>query len=197
MNNWLILVPFLAAALGWLIHGFVIKLIFKPVSLGPLQIKGLIPAHRQALAEGIGQYAAQNLSMDMLTSKIADPALLARLTPVIESHIDHFLKEKLTAELPMISMFIGDKTIGKVKGALMSEIEELLPTLLKNYAANLADEVDIRKIVSEKLASIDPKTLETIVIEKAAGQIRQFKMLGAVVGFLGGLLQLALTALLA
>ena len=51
----------------------------------------------------------------------------------------------------MISMFIGEKTIGSLKAAFMTELQELFPILMQQYAAQLQKELDLEKIVTEKV----------------------------------------------
>jgi hypothetical protein len=48
-----------------------------------------------------------------------------------------FLRIKLKDEMPMLSMFIGDKTITSLKKFFMQEIEILFPQVMKQFAANL------------------------------------------------------------
>jgi hypothetical protein len=51
--------------------------------------------------------------------------------------LDLFFREKLTAKMPMISMFIGDKTIEELKAVFMEELELLFPELMNSYSGNL------------------------------------------------------------
>jgi hypothetical protein len=59
------------------------------------------------------------------------------LKPVIHEKLDLFFREKLTAKMPMISMFIGDKTIEELKAVFMEELELLFPELMNSYSGNL------------------------------------------------------------
>lgn len=76
-----------------------------------------------------------------IQKKIIDPDNIKKMMPMIEEHIDHFLKVKLAKEMPMIGMFIGDKTITQLKTVFMAELEELFPVVMKNYMKSLQNEL--------------------------------------------------------
>jgi uncharacterized membrane protein YheB (UPF0754 family) len=111
-------------------------------------------------------------------------------------HVDKFLNEKLPAEMPVISMFIGDKTISKFKGVFMAELNTLFPDLMKQYVSNLKNEVNFGKIVSEKIAAFPTDKLENLLIQLFNKELRLFKMAGALLGFLIGILQIGLSILI-
>ena len=48
--------------------------------------------------------------------------------PMIEDHVDEFLRHKLGKEMPCLSLFIGDKTIKHSKWIFMQELEDAFPS---------------------------------------------------------------------
>src|SRR5258705_1839549 len=119
---------------GWFVIWLSIKLLFrphKPISLGGLKIQGIIPANQELIAEKIGRLVSNELfSLASLQEKVADPENFNSLKPEIETHIDHFLREKLKDTFPMLSMLIGNKTINQLKSAFLLELETLFPVLM-------------------------------------------------------------------
>ncbi len=93
----------------------------------------------------------------------------------------------------MISMFIGDKTIGQLKTVFMKELEELFPVIMKNYVANLRHDLDLERIVVEKIASFSADRLENMLNEFLTKEFRFVEIIGAALGFLIGLLQILFT----
>lgn len=59
------------------------------------------------------------------------------MQPVINDKLDDFFRHKLTAKLPMISMFIGEKTIEELKNVFMEELALLFPLLISEFSAHL------------------------------------------------------------
>jgi uncharacterized membrane protein YheB (UPF0754 family) len=90
-------------------------------------------------------------------------------------------------------MFIGDKTINQMKGFFMAELEALFPTLMKNYMKNLQSELDLEKIVTEKVAGFSSDKLEDILKSIMAREFRFVEILGGVVGLLIGMIQVLIT----
>jgi uncharacterized membrane protein YheB (UPF0754 family) len=109
--------------------------------------------------------------------------------------VDGFLRTRLSAEMPMISMFIGDKTINKLKDALMKEIESLFPPVMKQYAANLKTELDLEQIVIKKVSGFSSDKLEEILYQIMSKEFRFVEIIGAVIGFIIGALQVLITVL--
>lgn len=115
--------------------------------------------------------------------------------PVVENHIDQFLRHKLADEMPIISMFIGENTIQQLKGTFMKELETLFPLIMQRYMGNLQKDLDLERIVIEKVASFSTDKLELILTSIMSREFRFIERLGAILGFIIGLLQVLLTLL--
>jgi uncharacterized membrane protein YheB (UPF0754 family) len=92
-------------------------------------------------------------------------------------------------------MFIGDKTIQELKGHFMSELESMFPDLMQRYMKNLQSELDLEKIVVEKVSGFSSDKLEEILMSIMSKEFRFVEIIGGILGFLIGLLQVALTLL--
>lgn len=196
MGFYLWIVPIISALIGWLINHLLIRLFFHPLvpkTISGFRFQGLIPKYRMDIAEKIGLYVSEKIfSFNELEQKIINPANITKVLPFIEAHIDEFLKVKLGKEMPFLSMFIGTKTISSLKKTFMEELMILFPLVMKNYADNLRNEFDIKKIIKEKIENIDLHKLEFQFYKSGSKQIRNFKILGAATGFLIGVLQVIL-----
>ena len=79
------------------------------------------------------------------------------MQPVINDNLDNFFRHKLSAKLPMISMFIGDKTIEELKAVFMEELALLFPLLINEFSAHLNKDLQqqwaqkFRSIVQQKI----------------------------------------------
>ncbi|MEJ0101121.1 MAG: DUF445 domain-containing protein [Bacteroidota bacterium] len=156
--------------------------------------QGVIPKQQQPMAEKIGRLAAEDIfSFDSIEQKISDPRNIEKIMPVIDQHVEDFLRVKLGKEMPMISMFIGDKTIATMKKIFMQELETLFPQVMKSYAANLKSEIRLEKMVTDKIAGFPMDKLETIFYQQLSKEIKIIKLTGAAAGFLIGIIQILLT----
>lgn len=184
---------FLSAFTGWVTTWIAIKMLFhprNPVNIFGFKLQGIFPKNQQLIAQKLGQVVSKEfLSFAEIEAKVINPENLQMLKPEIEKHIDSFLREKLTTLFPMLSMFIGDKTINQLKSAFLTELENLFPILMKSYMNKLEKDLDLEKIVTEKVAGFSSQKLEDILNQITKKEFQFLEVVGGVFGLLIGLLQ--------
>ncbi len=197
MNYWLILIPIISAFIGWVTNWVAIKMLFhprEPKRILGITFQGIFPKRQKQFAEKLGKLiSAEFLSFRDIEEKISSPENLKKIMPLIENHIDDFLRNRLGQEMPAISMFIGDKTIAKLKGAFMTEIETLFPQVMRQYAANLKEELDLEQIVVKKVSSFSSDKLEEVLYQIMSKEFRFVEIIGAIIGFIIGFVQVLIT----
>jgi uncharacterized membrane protein YheB (UPF0754 family) len=197
MNYWLFLIPIISAFIGWVTNWVAIKMLFHPripKKILGITFQGIFPKRQQQFAEKLGKLvSAEFLSFSDIEQKISDPGNLKRIMPMIENHVDDFLRIKLKDEMPVLSMFIGDKTITSLKKVFMQEIEILFPQVMKQFAGNLKNELDLENIVIEKVASFSSDKLEDVLYQIMSKEFRFVEIIGAVIGFIIGVVQVVIT----
>jgi uncharacterized membrane protein YheB (UPF0754 family) len=197
MNYTLILIPVISAFIGWVTNWVAIKMLFhprQPIKFLGLTIQGIFPKRQEQFAVRLGKLVSQELlSFEDIASKITDTKNIDAVIPMLETRIDSFLRVKLSESFPMISMFIGDKTIDKLKLIFVEELRSTLPDLINNYIGHLKEELDMERIVTEKVKAFSSDKLEEIIYNVMAKELRFVEILGGVLGFLIGLLQAGIT----
>jgi uncharacterized membrane protein YheB (UPF0754 family) len=193
----LFLIPVISAFIGWITNWIAIKMLFHPKQprrfLG-ITIQGIFPKRQKHIAQKLGSIVANDLlQVHEITANITQEENLKSLTPFIETHIDGFLKTKLKEKLPIVSMFVGDNMLQKIKEGLMEEIEVLLPQLITQYADQLEEKLDIQSMVAEKITNFSSDKLETMLVSILQKEFRFIELIGAVLGFMIGLIQVLLT----
>ncbi len=199
MSFWLLLIPLISAFIGWFTNWIAIKMLFHPKEpkriLG-LTFHGIFPKRQQQFAEKLGKLVSNELlSFEDIEKKITNKENVDKILPEIEAHIDHFLRTRLSTTFPMLSMFIGDKTINQMKGAFMTELELIFPAVLKNYMGNLQKDLDLEKIVTAKVQGFSSDKLESILNDIMKKEFKFVEIIGGVLGFIIGLLQVVITVL--
>ncbi len=178
---------------GWVTTWLAIKLLFhprKPVNILGLKLQGIFPKNQPLIAQKLGQVVSRELlSFAEIEEKVTNTDNLKKLKPEIEKHVDIFLRERLKEAFPMLSMFIGEKTINQLKAAFLMELESLFPVLMKSYMNKLEADLDLEKIVTEKVAGFSSDKLEDILNQITKKEFKFLELVGAVFGFLIGLLQ--------
>ena len=191
--------PFIAAFTGWFTTWIAIYMLFhprKPINFLGITIQGIFPKRQKQVAAKLGSMVAQELiHFDEIALLLKDPQQLQNLTPTIEKHLDSFLHVKLKEKLPVISVFVGEGTLQKIKDGMLEEIELLLPEIITQYTDSLSKKVDIEKMVTEKVSNFSSDKLEEILLSVMKKEFRFSELIGAVLGFVIGLIQMGLSVL--
>jgi uncharacterized membrane protein YheB (UPF0754 family) len=200
MNWWLYTIPFISAFIHWLTIWMALKLLFhprKPKKIFWFTLQGVFPKKQQQIAENLGRIVGQELlSFADIEKTITNPDNIKKILPLAEEHIDNFLRHKLKQSMPVIGMFIGDKTINQLKTVFMQELEDLFPVIMKNYVSNIKNELDLEMIVVEKIANFSSDKLEEMLNQILTKEFRFVEVIGAALGFFIGLLQIFMNLLL-
>ena len=126
------LIPILVGAFGWCLVWAI----------------GIVPFKWRYLSDKwLGQIDLTEL-LPLLTKN--DP--FDALKPMINEKLDDFFRHKLSAKLPMISMFIGEKTIEELKEVFMEELALLFPLLISEFSVHLNK--DLHTQWDQKLSNI-------------------------------------------
>jgi uncharacterized membrane protein YheB (UPF0754 family) len=200
MTWWLYTIPFISAFIHWLTIWMALKLLFhprQPKKILGFTLHGVFPKRQRQIAESLGRIVGQELlSFDDIEQTITNPANVQRILPLAEAHIDNFLRVRLKESMPMIGMFIGDKTINQLKEVFMKELADLFPVIMKNYVAHLKDDLDLERIVVDKIANFSSDKLETMLNDILTKEFRFVEVIGAALGFFIGVVQILLTLLI-
>ncbi len=199
MNAWLITIPLISAFIGYFTNWIAIKMLFhprQPIKVLGMSFQGIFPKRQEQFGEKLAKLVSEQfLSFADIEARIADPSNLDKILPIVDKHMDVFLHAKLPKAFPMISMFIGEKTIGTLKAAFMAELQELFPQLMQNYVGLLKTELDLEHLVKEKVTSFSSDKLETFLYQIMSKEFRSIGILTGILGFLIGLVQVGIMLL--
>ena len=194
MNYWLLLIPLLTAVCGWLIIFIIQKSLFNPVlplNVLGFKLQGVFPKNRQAIIERLADFAASSFSSSAdIDEKIKDPKYFAAVKPLIEAHMDDFLRHRLKDQMPMIGMLIGDKTIESLKLIFIKEIEDLFPRIMQQFSRELRNEPGTGKLIVDTMSHIDPARLEAAMSGGLHKIFQKAYILAILSGLLIGIIQL-------
>jgi uncharacterized membrane protein YheB (UPF0754 family) len=184
---------------GWVTTWIAIKMLFhprNPIKILGYTLQGIFPKNQRLIAEKLGQVVGKELlSFDVIEQKVTNPENLQKLKPAIEEHIDNFLNNKLKEVFPMLSMFMGEKTTTQLKAAFLMELEILFPILMKTYMNKLQDDLDLEKIVTEKVAAFSSEKLEDILLQITKKEFKFLEFIGGFFGLLIGIIQILIAFL--
>ena len=190
--------PIIAALTGWITNFIAVKMLFHPrekVKFLFFEFQGIFPKRQKALAEKLGKIVANELfSFEDIKHSLQDPKNLEEVHTLIGSKLDDFLENRMIESMPMLYVFMSDEMRVKIKDTLQAELQLMLPDLLESFAARIEQQVDIEKTVYNKVANFSSDKLESILYDIMSKEFRFIEILGGVLGFIIGLIQVGLVA---
>ena len=199
MNNWLLLIPLISAFIGWFTNWVAIKMLFhpkEPKKFMFITFQGVFPKRQRQFAEKLGKLVSTELlSFREIEEKIVNPDNIKKLMPFVESKVDDFLRNKLSDAFTIISMFIGESTINQLKTVFMAELEVIFPEMIAAYMKNLESQLDLEKMVTEKVYGFSSDKMEAILNQIMTKEFKFIEVIGGVLGFIIGILQVLITVL--
>ena len=196
MNYQLLALPVISAFIGYITNVVAIRLLFwpkKPINLGLFSLQGVLPKRQEQIASSIGQLVDQELlSIDELFDKINTPEIRETLTDKIGS----ILKERLSELLPRIVPDRISRKIGEVlEKVLRQESANIIRQSMDAGSKYLNEEVNIQQMVEDKINAFDLDELEEMIRGVTSNELTFIEILGGVLGFIIGLLQVAILLL--
>jgi len=191
--------PFIGALIGWFTNYIAIKMLFHPreeVRFFLVPIQGVFPKRQRDFARKLGRIVSEELvSVQDITKHLKEKATSEAILHHIVLRLEEGLATRLPRLFPMLGMLLTVDMTEKIKKALVEQIASLNEELIDKLSNELEDELDLRRIVEEKVSSFSSDKLEEIVFSIMRREFRFVEMVGAVLGFLIGIAQLLLLVL--
>lgn len=193
MNYQLLALPIISAFIGYITNVVAIRLLFwpkRPVNLGLFSIQGVLPKRQAQIASSVGQLVEQELlSLDELFDRINTPEIREALT----DKIGGILKDRLGDLLPRIVPAKVSKLIGDLlEKILRQEAANIIRQSMEAGSEYLNQEINIQQIVEDKINAFDLDELEKMIRSVTSSELTFIEVLGGVLGFIIGLLQVAI-----
>lgn len=167
-----------------------------PVKILGLTFQGIFPKRQKYLAVQLGKLVAEQLlSNDDIQNKITQSGNLKSVVEEVENKIDDYLLNIFPEKYPITSMFFGAKRKAQIKVDLMDEVEVAIPQLISGFAGSIGKNINIEEMVQEKVENLDPAQLEVLLNGILKKEFKFIEWIGAILGFLIGLLQVLITIL--
>ena len=193
MNNFttILILTIVGGLIGWVTNILAIKLLFRPIKpikipVLNIEIIGLIPKRKNEIAANIGEVISNELlSMDDILEKAFDNSNGGDLNSYLIDKIKNVINEKLNV-IPMPFRMMASPYIEEI---LNNEVPNAVNEISTDLLNKAKENVDIQKIVEEKINELDLEKLEDIIIKVAKKELKHIEILGLVLGAVIGILQ--------
>ena len=194
MTNILIKIGILSiigASIGYVTNVIAIKLLFRPVKpfkiLG-FKLQGVIPKRQTEISKSIGDTVEKELlSIEELVESFVTEEKIERLLDKIKMKIHTVIETKIS-EYPLI-LALKKPIIQYFNKVMDEEGLDYVQDIIKEMSSKAEEEIIISKLIEEKINAFDLSKLEEIVLDIAKKELRHIELLGAVLGFIIGIVQ--------
>jgi uncharacterized membrane protein YheB (UPF0754 family) len=197
-----LMLPFVGAIVGWITNYVAIKMLFRPyrpIRILGLTIQGLLPRRRKEFALSI----ASAVERDLLTAED-----ITRFLEGVhwEEEVERAVEKTLAAQLkrarfallfrtPILGI-IGREVVRQVKGIISRALIEKIGEHKAGLVEKFKDTLELKEVVSQKVEAFEMEKLESLLMNLIATELTHIEMVGAVLGFLIGLIQMTIILML-
>ena len=181
---------FISTFIGYITNVVAVRMLFwprQPINLGFYTVQGVLPKRQAQIATSLGELVEKELlSLDDVMDRINTPEIQQKLIAKISAMVRDRLFELLPKIIPGRLIQIIIDALDKI---LSQESAQIIEQLFKSGGDYLANEIQISKIVEEKVNAYDLQQLEDIIKGISAPELTFIEVLGGVMGFIIGLVQ--------
>ncbi len=195
-----LLIPLVGAIIGWSTNWIAVKMLFRPyepitIPLINYKIQGVIPKRQDEIAKVVGQVVEEELlSIDDIIEHLHQSDLTDKLKKSVGEAVKNRLQKKIPAFLPSALKGIVSEIINDT---IKKEIPSMIDEMIENMVVNFKEDIKPSRIVEDNIKAFNLLKLENVVLSIAEKELRHIEILGGVLGFVIGLVQLLLLNLLA
>lgn len=193
LTTWL-LIPAVGGLIGYITNRLAVKMIFrpiKPVNILGFKLQGLMPRRQHDMAASIGNVVGEHLFGHQDIAKgLQDFDLSSMFAELIEVGLGPKIDE--LRNLPLIGGFLTDDRIAELRASIVKSLLDHKEEILEKIEDALEQGLDVRTVVTEKVAAFPVEKLEILVLQVASKELRAIEILGGVLGIIIGLGQVLL-----
>ena len=190
-----ICVPLLGAAIGWGTNWLAIKMLFNPRTpryLFGVRIQGLLPRRRHELAESIADTVEQELlSHEDIKAALKSAEYRDAIRQRLSVRVDAYVEQRFGRRGHVIGRLFDQLVVRPAKRSLLAEVSRQLPEMLEEVAQELEKKVRFREVIIARIESFEIDRMEELTLRVAGRELRHIEVIGGVIGFVIGLVQVA------
>ena len=191
----LISVPVIAALIGYITNYIAVRMLFRPHTpkrLLGMTFQGLVPRRQKEIAASLGSMIERDLfSQEDIHAALSGAETAEEATAFLSEQIDAFA-QKIGAQNPMVGMFLQGPLLEQIKQTLAGQMAERFPEFMERVVARVEHRLDVSEIVARKIEGFDLSKLESLIYEISARELKTIEVLGGVLGFVVGLVQVGI-----
>ena len=195
-NVWTLLsIPIIAALIGYVTNFIAVRMIFrphKPTRFMGIVFHGLVPKRQPEIARSLGTMIERDLfSHDDIHAALQSKETLEEAGAFLSEQVDLFA-QRMVAQNPMIGAFLQGPLLDQIKTLLRQQMMDKFPQFMERVVTRVEDKLDVSQIVQRKIEGFDLSKLESLIYEISSRELKTIEILGGVLGFIVGLIQVGI-----
>ncbi len=191
-----IIIVAISAGIGYLTNVIAVRMLFhpkEPVTILGYTIQGIFPKRQLMIAQKVGKVvAAELLSVDDLKNKVMRPETMEMVFTDIQGKVDEYLFERLPRKFPVMSLLMRNKVKAEIRSQMLLEVRDTLPDMLEKFMNKVESQIDIEAMIAEKFSQLSSDRLEQVMKDILSKEFRFIELIGLVIGFVIGLVQMGI-----
>lgn len=191
-------VPLIGAFIGWVTNWLAIKMLFrprKPVKILFVTFQGIFPKNKPRIAEKLGTIVQRDLiNFEDINDRLQDPEAINNFKEEIAIRVDNAIRDRIMKNA-FLDAIIPEQLIQSIHKTIVDEIGANLPKVIKTSMLKIEQKLDIQTIVRNKVELFSDEKLEQLLLDITAKEFTFIEIIGAVLGFLIGIIQLLVSAM--
>ncbi|MCO5232965.1 MAG: DUF445 family protein [Chitinophagales bacterium] len=191
-------IPLIGAFIGWLTNYIAIKMLFyprQPKKILFLTFHGIFPKNKSRIATKLGNVVQRDLiNFNDIKERLKDSDSINNVNEEIALRVDEALRNRLGKM--GISNVVPEQIITAIHKVIVREIHKNLPTLIDTTISKVEGKLNIQEIVYNKVQNFSDEKLEQLLMDITAREFKFIEIIGGVLGFLIGIIQLLIGGIL-
>jgi uncharacterized membrane protein YheB (UPF0754 family) len=191
-NPWIM--PAFGFFTGFASDWLALNLLFMPREpkklLGFIPVQGVLHAERENVTRDYARILANDLfSADVILEAILNGPTADRLFAVIDKEVSAAVDAQAGFARPVVTFAIGTKRYRELKQTIVDMVLDRVPETMQEAKDYTAKTLDIENLIVDKMNELTPEQYEAILRPVFKDDEMLMVMVGAVLGFLVGELQ--------
>lgn len=190
--------PIIGAFIGWLTNWLAIKMLFrprKPIKILFITFHGIFPKNKPRIADKLGTVVQRDLiNFSDIKNRLQDADALNHFKEEIALRVDNAIRDRIEKSA-LLDAIVPDQLIQSVHKTIVVEIEKNLPNVIDTSITKIEQSLDIQQLVKNKVSNFSDEKLEKLLLDITSKEFRFIEVIGAILGFMIGVVQLIISAL--
>jgi uncharacterized membrane protein YheB (UPF0754 family) len=193
----IIILPFISAIIGWFTNWIAVQMLFHPkkeMNFFFFKWQGIFPANQAEIAAKVGKMVAEELlSAKDIKDVATSPEQMKKLHEMVELKMDDYLFIQFPQRHKIMSAIMPNSKLIELKTELLREVEMVFPDIIDAFLNTVEDKFDVSAIIKERMSILEVDKLEKLMMSLLEKEFRFVELIGGVVGFMIGLVQMLFT----